>query len=119
MATDVLTQGDVERAILRVVDELEDETDRFAAVVDLAAESEADYKESFARSIIQLSATAPNDRRVTAQEREARATSSSLPAFRTYKINDGRKQASKEALLSLRARLDALRSLGANIRAQT
>lgn len=112
----MITQVDVETQILRVINELEDETDRYAELEDRAGEAEADYKGDFAKALLQVAATGD---KITAGEREARATKSSIDTFRAWKIEEGRRRASKEYLLTLRAKLDALRSLSANVRAQT
>lgn len=118
MPSDVLSQGQIEGQIVALVDELADETYRYAAVEEMAATFEADYKYRFARSLLDVAANT-SDRRVTAGEREATADVASASEFKVWKIHDARRRASKEALLSIRARLDALRTLSANIRQQT
>lgn len=116
MTDRLLTQGDIETAIMRLSEELEAETYRYADLADLAANSEADYKIEAARLMIGLSNTSL---KMTAPERQARVDANTETSYRTWKINEARRQASKEALLSLRARLDSLRTLSANIRTQT
>jgi len=109
-----LTQGEVEAQILQAVEALEESTENYAILSDEAATAEADYKLRHARAIVTLS-----DVKATAAEKGARADLTSAEELRAWKIAEARRQASKEHLLSLRARLDALRSLSANIRAQT
>lgn len=113
----VLTQGQVENEIRRALHALEDQTDQFATVSELAANAEADYKHAYASAMLHAAAVATE--RVAAAKLEAVATVDTVEQLRHYKIMDASKTATKEALLSLRARLDALRSLTANIRGQT
>jgi hypothetical protein len=51
--------------------------------------------------------------------RDARALLACEAEFRRYKIAEASRNATKEHLASLRARLDAERTLSANVRAQT
>ena len=112
----LLSQGEVETEIMRLSDELEAETYRYADLADLAATAEADYKHEAARLLVGLSNTPT---KITAVDKQARVDLQCDPKYRVWKINEARRQASKEALLSLRARLDSLRTLSANIRNQT
>jgi hypothetical protein len=112
----LLTQGEIERMILDITNQLEEETYTYATLSDEAASAEADYKLSAAR---QLLAIAASGRKLTAPEKQATVDVACSEAFRIWKIAEARRGACKEALLSLRARLDAQRSLAANIRAQT
>ena len=111
-----LTQGQIEDEILSVSDALEAGTEQFADVADLAAECEADYKLSYARAFVGLSST---QAKMTAPERQARSELHAAAELRAWKIAEARRLSSKESLLSLRARLDALRTVSANIRSQT
>jgi len=114
----VLSQGEIEAMIGGLCDEMADETERYAVIEEMAAEAEADYKLQFAQCLIRV-ADSVSDRRTSAGEREALADSQSGEKFKIWKIQDARRRASKEALLSLRARLDAMRTLSANVRNQT
>lgn len=116
MAERLLTQGDVEEQILAVSDAIEAEVYRYAGLADAAAEAEADYKLRYARALVRY---ADSSLKMSIPERNARAELDAAQELRTYRLMDARRQASKESLLSLRARLDALRSLSANIRATT
>lgn len=118
--TDVLlSPTEVEAQIMRVSAALEEETSNYAEVCEVAARAEADYKLAWSRSLITVANDHRGDRTVTASEREAIADRDASDTFRVWKINDARRAASKEALLSLRARIDALRTLSANLRVQT
>lgn len=112
----LLTQADIEDMILNVADELEAETERYATICDEAARAEADWKYRSARSFIVLS---EGEARMTAAEKDHRVTLANFSELRQYKLLEARRTASKEALNSLRARLDSLRTLSANVRSQT
>ena len=117
MAIPLLTAGQVEHQILRISDELDDETHRYAEVSELAADAEAAFKGVYHRAFIEAAdADLP---RVTVADREARAHLAAEEEFRTWKILEARQDAGKQAQQSLRARLDALRTIAANIRAQS
>ena len=111
-----LTTVEIERRILTLLDALEAETYSYADLSDLAAQAEADYKIKSSKSLVHESASNP---KMTIGERQARVEIGCAVELRAWKVSEARRQASKEALLSLRARLDALRSLSANVRAQT
>lgn len=113
----VLAQVEVEQQILDVCDALDVETHRYSEVADLAADAEADYKLAYARAVVGLAAH--GSMKMTAADRQARAELSAAEQLRVWKIADARRAATKEALLSLRARLDALRTLNASIRNNT
>lgn len=112
----LLTQGQTEQSILQLCDEIEQQTYLYAEQSETAAIAEADYKVAKSRSYVILTERHP---KMTASEREMRADLNSAEQMRTWKLYEARRQATREALLSLRARLDALRSISANIRHQT
>jgi len=109
----LLNQGQVENMILDICDKLDDTTHVYAETSDRAATAEADYKLRMARAVITLANT---DAKMTALERQARADIASAEELRTWKTVEASRQATKEHLLSLRARLDALRTLNASLR---
>ena len=112
----LLNQGQVEAMIMDIVEALDEQTHVYAQVADQAAEAEADWKIRYARAVVSL---ANNESRMTAAERSARAEVNAANELRRYKTLDASKQSTKEHLLSLRARLDALRTLNASIRTAT
>jgi len=122
VAERLLTQGEVEQEIMALSDELAEETRRYADVSELAADHESAYKERHAKAVIhvyeQVGITA-DAKKLSASERDARIDLLCQDGYATWKVTGARAEASKQALLSLRARLDALRTLAANIRAQT
>lgn len=111
-----LTQGQIETMILRLADELERETYAYADLSDAAAKAEADYKLIHATTTLRL-VNYPG--KMTVMEKQANIDASCSDHFRTWKIAEARRQSCKELLISIRARLDAQRSLAANVRAQT
>ena len=113
----LLTQGDIEGAILALSEDLEAQTDTYAALADEAAEAEADYKLKHARATVGYAAA--DGPKMTAAQIAARVELAAATELRRYKLADARRQATREHLLSLRARLDAMRTLSANVRAQT
>ena len=114
--TRVLTQGQIEDHILSIAEELEEQTYEYARLSEIAAEAEADYKRAASSKYVQL-VTLPT--KISVVEKQARVDTATEGEFRTWKIAEARRQACREALLSLRARLDALRTLSANVRHQT
>lgn len=115
----LLTQAEVEEDIGRICRAMEAETHRYDDLAREAAETEADYKGAFARAMIATAAASRGDRSVTANEKEAIATAETITELRVWKLSQAKLAATKEALLSMRAHLDAMRSLSANIRSQT
>jgi hypothetical protein len=111
-----LSQVEIEDSIVTIADALEVGTEQFADVADLAATCEADYKLSYARAFVALAST---QSKMTAPERQARSELHAAAELRAWKVAEARRMSSKESLLSLRARLDALRTVSANIRSQT
>lgn len=112
----MLTQAEIERQILAIGDELEAETDRYDEIARQSAEAEADYKERAARAHVSL---ADSQTKMTVADRAARVDVFCRDEFRAWKILDASRASSREAMLSYRARLDALRTLAANVRHQT
>lgn len=116
-----LSLADVERHLVDVADALEDETRRYATLSDAAAEAEAEYRQASALHTIALSQNRPQDPalKLTAAERQARIDANTSDLFRGWRLADARRAASREMMLTLRARIEALRTLAASLRAQT
>jgi hypothetical protein len=112
----VLAQVEIENEILAVLDALEDQTHLYDRIAVDAASAEADYKLAYANAIVRLS---DSQARMTAPEKQARAELHAADELRAWKVLEARRASTKEALLSVRARLDALRSLSANVRHQS
>lgn len=113
----MLTSHDTEQSIMGLCVALEEETYNFATLSRDEAEAEADYKQAFATTMLELASN--TELKMTAQTREAFVDDKCSGAFRTLKIAQARKGAGREMLLSLRSRLDAMRTLSATLRSQT
>lgn len=112
----MLTQGQVEAHLEALMVAMEDATEAFADCARRAAEAEADYRRDRSFATIAL---IEHGTKMTAQEREARVNAHVVDAHKTYLLAAAAKDAGREHLTTLRYRQDALRTLGANIRAQT
>lgn len=109
--SEVLTQADCEREIIRLARVMESKTVELASLARNAANAEAIYKREWAKQY--LIATGP------IVQRQAQADVDTYTEFLDRKITEGVYDACKEALRSLRTSIDALRTISANIRGQT
>lgn len=118
---DVLNQGTIEAGIIEICDRLDVLVDEYAVQCEAAADAEAAYRVKFHRAILQHKTTSrtTTGRAMSDREAEARATVDAEAELRAYKIAAALVDSSKQAQLSQRARLDALRTLSANVRAST
>lgn len=116
MATEMLTPHQIEEAIGNLCLELETETYEYASLSDSEANAEADYKKLYATTMLELIGS-PEFK--SAPMREAYVDDNCSHKYRALKIAQARRQSSREALLSLRSRLDAFRTLSATLRSQT
>lgn len=126
-----MSQGEVEEALLQEVGHLEALTNGgpspktgeslqgYDETCESAASAEADWKIQEARFLV-AQADRPREGRAEAVElRKARALSIHGDLYRAYKVTGAQKDGHKEALVTSRARLDALRTISANVRVQT
>lgn len=111
-----LSQVEVEERILRVIEEMERRAERYEDLANAAANAEADYKRDHA--LITL-AVIQRGEKMTVSEREAHVDAATSDAHRTYLTTQAARNSCREALLSLRGHLDALRTLNASVRAQS
>lgn len=116
MIDPLVSQGEVECQLWLLCAALETETGEFEKRATEAAVAEADYKIQVAHAWLDCAVDRP---KITVGERQARAEVASSVELRAFKIAEARRNSTKEALSSYRARLDSLRSLLASIRAQT
>lgn len=128
-----VAQVDVENELLGWVDHLEVLTNGghsgmveadFEGYDDLcekAAEAEADWKIKEASELVALADRPPAEGKRADPEyvRKARVLALHRDLFKAYKMTAAVKEARKEALVSTRARCDALRTVCANTRTQT
>lgn len=113
----LLNPIEIENSIIRICDEMEVATELYSQLSEEAAASEAKYKYVHAKAHVEMAAVMST--KMTVTERQSRADLIADTEFRVYRLNEARRFAAREALLSLRARLDALRTLSANLRHQT
>ena len=107
-----LTQGSVEGEILRLSAMLEEATEQLAKAMEEEASAEVDYRIAEARARLKSTAKSVEDRKCAALvECEAWYT--------CYVKAEAKREALAETCRTLRARLDALRTLSANLRGQT
>lgn len=109
-----ITQVEVEESILYLCDELESECERYAEVSQERAIAETEYKERFWVSIVKLM-DSPTYK--TASQREAAANLWSKGEWRKYKLLEAQEKATQQKLMMLRSRLEAVRTIAANVRA--
>lgn len=112
-----LTQAGVEERIVAISDDMETATEELARLSDIAAEAEVNFKVKWAQQI--LKAKAAGDGKSTVSDREAEATIATESELRARIISEARHSVQQDKLRTMRARLDALRTVSANIRAQT
>jgi hypothetical protein len=107
-----LTQGHVENEILRLVALLEDRTEELAGYAREAAEAEAEHKRLYAVHFLE-------QQEGTDAKKKYVADVATSPAFTRRKLAEAVYESCKQSILSLRAQIDSLRTVSANIRAQT
>lgn len=104
-------------AIGDMCDQLEERTAEYAIDIDAAARASSAYKLVYHQTMLRVIRESPG--RTTVAEREARVEVETNDQRLIAEIAEAKAKGTKEALNSLRVRLDAARSLGANLRAQT
>lgn len=125
----VLSQGEIEAAIMSLSDSLEDLTTEYTTRSDAAAEAETDYRLAYYRAIIATKASGVNlpdsdgvlvhHSRPSEKLCEAIAVADSADLFRAYKVTAAAADSIKQAIYTRRERLNALRTLAANVRSLT
>lgn len=111
-----LSQVEIEDMIVALSDELEKQTEAFRDVAEDAARSEMDYKRDAARAMLAVIDQRP---KATVSERQARVDLITHDTRTVAAIHEARRHAARESLLSLRTRMEALRTLSASVRFQT
>jgi hypothetical protein len=120
MTGEVLTQGGVERRMMELVDALESGVEELDRLVLSCAVGEADYKLRRDETLIRIAADArATGDRIPVAEVSALAEAGAADEFRRWKLVEARVRSKREYLHSIRAALDTLRTVSANIRAQT
>jgi len=112
-----LAAVEVEERIQQVMEAMESATEDYDALLNSAAEAEANYKRDYAHAV--LAVITHSESKMTVLEREARVTLHSADALRNHLISQAARNACREHLLTLRSHMEALRTLASNIRSQT
>ncbi len=116
-----VTQDDVETEILRLSALLEHATGDLADASEAAANAEADYRVAYAHEF--YSPTRPDEEedppKLTEKLRESLATIACDELLHRYKVTAARQLSLTEKCRQLRAQLDAVRTISANVRGQT
>lgn len=107
----MLTQAEIEEQIGQLIDRMETQTDELAVLLVAASRSEVDYKRSYAIAFASGAGSV--------KDREQMATQTTVDAMSKAKYDDALAKSKAEALRTTRAGLDAMRTLAANVRAQT
>lgn len=117
-----LTQAGVEERIVDISDAMETAVEDLADKSDEAAEAEVAYKVKYAQSVLRAGARTDGTGRggrLTEGDKEATAITECEDELRARLITEAHKEVAQEKMRTMRARLDALRTVSANIRAQT
>lgn len=110
MRTTPISQIEIEQELIRLMDELEKETEQFESLAIDMAKKEASYKSNWAREYLSAKGSI--------KEREAWADYKLDQESFDFKCAEALVKAKREKLLSVRASMDAIRTLNANVRTQ-
>jgi hypothetical protein len=116
----ILTYARIEQGIVRALKRQEDLTDSFASTGDDLAHADVNYKRAFAeaRSTARLTGIA-EAKKLTTDAVDDLANQDTVKEYEDYLVAKTRHDACRQALLSVRTRIDALRSLMASHREVT
>lgn len=110
MRTSPISQVEIEQELIRLIDRLETETEKFETLSIDAAKKDALYKSTWAREYLSAKGSI--------KEREAWADYKMDEQNFDYKCAEALVKTKRELLLSLRTSIDAMRTLNANVRTQ-
>ena len=110
MRNNPISQVEIEQELLRFMDLLEEETEAFEVLAVDAAKKESLYKSNWAKEYLSAKGSI--------KEREAWADYKMDELNYESKIAEALMKTKREALLSIRASMDAMRTLNANVRVQ-
>ena len=105
-----ISQVDIENHLLRLIDELENETEAFEALAEDQARKEAGYKSAWAKEYLSAKGAI--------KERESWADYKMADEQYHHKMAEALLKSKREKLQSLRTAIDAMRTLNANVRVQ-
>lgn len=110
-----LAQHDVETLILDLSDRLAEATEEYRDLCDSTSRAEMDYRHAYHSAVVTLASGA----KVTADVRKSTAWLRSENAERAYVTLAAAKEAAREHLRTITTRIEALRTVSANVRGQT
>lgn len=116
-----LSQVEIEIAIAQIVEDLETTTEEYAQLADAEAIAESIYKDKLHTALVHWAASdtvLANGKRPPVSWCDAQANLTAKNEARTYRLAAAVLRACRESLTTKRARLDALRTLNANVREQ-
>lgn len=116
MVDGILSQGEVESAIVSAVEELEDAVADLAQLAQDAAIAESEFKRDWAKALITATA---GDGKATEKTRVAIADAEASDQRLRWLLAQGLYESRKQSLQAIRAKLDALRTISANVRSLT
>jgi hypothetical protein len=111
-----LSYEHIENAMRRSINQMSELTAEFAITLDAFAAAEAAFKVAFAKSRLTARASGGDGKKVTADLAEDIATVETEEERFQMEIARAKNDATRQALLSVRSRLEALRSLMASYR---
>ena len=118
MSNGPIIQTEVEQLMSVLGRELEEGTEQYAKIAEERAIAEADYKERYWTVLLRVvDSHSGNGPRWTAAQKEARAGLAAKEEWRRFKLLEAREKAAQQFLITVRARLDSLRTIAANVRA--
>jgi hypothetical protein len=109
--TSPIALADIEENIIRLVESLEEHTEAFEVLAVDHSKKDARFKSSWAKEYLAANGSI--------KERESWADYKLSDENYEVKVADALLKAKKEKLNSIRTALDSLRTLAANVRAQT
>ena len=115
--THILTPVDAERMLARALKRLDDETHAFYDIQKNAAEAEANYRKAKGTKALAIIHAAGTEK-WSAAVRDARIEVELDDERRAHLYNQAGLHAARESLVSLRTRVEALRTLSASVRSQ-
>ena len=104
---------EVETWILSLCEALEEQIDLYRQLSQQRAVAEADYRHRHARAVLEQQG------KPTTTVREAVADYRASAEFRQWRILEAQEKATLQAMSGIRSRLEALRTVAANVRAAT
>ena len=108
------SQLDIENEIIRLEGVLEGTTDDFASIAIDAARAEARYRVDYAKAFARYRMNGDSEK-----TSEAKATVECAELLMERRSKEAQQRGLEEKCRSLRSSLDAVRTLSANVRAQT